>query len=71
VIEQRINLTLNGKRREFAVDTTLVELLTELGIDRRMIAVALNGDVLPRAQYEGVVLKDGDQVEVVRMVGGG
>jgi len=71
VIEQKINLVLNGKPRALAVETTLVQLLADLGVDRRTIAVAVNGDVLPRNQYDGVVLHDGDQIEVVRMVGGG
>lgn len=71
MIEQKINLTLNGKPRDVAVETPLVQLLADLNVDRRMIAVALNGDVLPRNSYEGIVLHDGDQVEVVRMVGGG
>ena len=35
------------------------------------IAVAHNGDVIPRDRYDGVCLNDGDSVEVVRMVGGG
>ena len=66
-----ISLVLNGKPREVAPDTSLPALLEQLGIDRRMIAVAHNGDVLPRDRYDDVVLKDGDHVEVVRMVGGG
>jgi sulfur carrier protein len=71
VIEQKISLILNGKPREIAAEITLVQLLADLGVDRRMIAVAVNGDVLPRDQYDGVLLHDGDQIEVVRMVGGG
>ena len=66
-----ISLVLNGKPRSLASETPLPQLLEELGIDRRLVAVAHNGDVIPRDQYENVVLHDGDRVEIVRMVGGG
>ncbi len=66
-----ITLTLNGKPRELPAETELPRLLDLLGVDRRMVAVAHNGDVVPRDRYEQVRLRDGDTVEVVRMVGGG
>ncbi|HLF70580.1 MAG TPA: sulfur carrier protein ThiS [Dehalococcoidia bacterium] len=62
---------LNGKEREVEDGTTLPALIETLGVDRRAIAVAHNGEVVRRDQYDGVVLRDGDRVEVVRMVGGG
>jgi thiamine biosynthesis protein ThiS len=66
-----ISLVLNGKPRSLASETPLPQLLEELGVDRRLVAVAHNGEVIPRDQYESVVLQDGDRVEIVRMVGGG
>jgi thiamine biosynthesis protein ThiS len=68
---QAISLVLNGKQRSLASETPLPRLLEELGVDRRLVAVAHNGDVIPRNQYDSVVLHDGDRVEIVRMVGGG
>ena len=62
---------LNGKERSFNPGTTLPKLLEELGIDRRVVAVAVNGDVIRRVDYDGVVLSDGNRIEIVRMVGGG
>jgi len=64
-------ITLNGKPHPVPTSITLVELLTSLEIDRRTVAVAHNGDVVPRDRYDGVCIEDGDTVEVVRMVGGG
>jgi thiamine biosynthesis protein ThiS len=71
VSPQTISLTLNGKPRSLPGETPLLDLLGQLGIDRRTIAVAHNGDVVPRDSYEHIVLRDGDSLEVVRMVGGG
>ena len=62
---------LNGKERVVAAGMTLPELLDELGVNRRLVAVAHNGEVVPRDNYDDIVLRDGDAVEIVRMVGGG
>ncbi len=66
-----ITLTLNGKARALPGELTLPELLTTLGVDRHLIAIAVNGEIVARDRYESVALRDGDSVEVVRMVGGG
>jgi thiamine biosynthesis protein ThiS len=71
VIQHSITLTINGRDRQLPGELSLPALLTELGVDRRMVAVAHNGDVIPRATYDDVTLHDGDRIEVVRMVGGG
>lgn len=66
-----ITLTVNGKPRELPSETDLASFLRELEIDIRMVAVAHNGEVVPRDTYEGLQLRDGDSLEIVRMVGGG
>jgi thiamine biosynthesis protein ThiS len=66
-----ITLVINGKPRELAEEMLLPKLLAELGVDRRLVAVAHNGDVIPRDKYDRVCLRNGDTVEIVRMVGGG
>ncbi len=66
-----ITLTVNGKRRELAVETDLRSLLDELQIDPRAVAVAHNGEVVPRDRYSIIRLREGDTLEIVRMVGGG
>jgi len=71
VIQHSITLTINGRERQLPAELSLPALLTELGVDRRMVAVAHNGDVIPRATYDDVTVRDGDRIEVVRMVGGG
>jgi thiamine biosynthesis protein ThiS len=71
VIQNSITLTINGRERQVQAEISLPGLLTELGVDRRLVAVAHNGEVIPRATYDDITLQNGDRVEVVRMVGGG
>ncbi len=61
---------INGEESN-VVGKTVVEFLYENGYDMKRVAVELNGDILPKAQYESAVLQDGDSVEIVSFVGGG
>ena len=64
-------LTVNGKERRLEGPTELLTYLKTLGVNMRRVAVAYNGTVLRRDELSNVVLSDGDEVEVVRAVGGG
>ncbi len=66
-----ITLVINGKPQEMERPVTVAHYLSSLGLDSRHIAVARNGDVLDREQFDQVQLTDGDRVEIVRPVGGG
>lgn len=66
-----ITLTINGQRRELDRPTPLMEFLSSRGLNLQFIAVAYNGRVLDRESFPGVILDEGDEVEVVRPVGGG
>jgi len=66
-----ISLQVNGKKVELEHPTRLLDYLDQLGVNQRAVAVELNGTILERAAFEGVTLQQGDNVEIVRMVGGG
>ncbi len=66
-----IALTINGKPVELDGPTPLTDYLKSKGLAGRQIAVAVNGDVVPREKHASVTLGDGDRVEIVRPVGGG
>ena len=50
---------------------TVAQLLHEIGLDPRSVAVERNREVVPRPEHGQTVLADGDQLEVVTFVGGG
>jgi len=66
-----IALTVNGKYRELDGPTKLLDYLESLEIKLSLIAVAYNGTVLRKDEFDGITLSEGDQVEIVRAVGGG
>ena len=66
-----ISLTINGKERELDGPTNLVDYIESLNVNLKSIAVAHNGTVLRREELGSVTLSQGDQVDIVRAVGGG
>ena len=61
---------INGMELSLA-GKTLADYLATTDYDPRRIAVEKNGEIVPKAQYEKTILKDGDVIEVVSFVGGG
>ena len=66
-----MQLTVNGQPRELAEGSTIADLLSELELDPRTLAVERNLDLVPRAKHAETQLAAGDRVEVVTLVGGG
>ena len=66
-----ITVTVNGKPRELEGPLSVAALLETLDIIPAQVAVAINGEVVPRSDWLRARVSDGDVVEVVRAVGGG
>ena len=66
-----ISLQINGKTVELDRPTPLLDYLEKLGVNARAVAVEHNGEIIARTSFTRVMLREGDTVEIVRMVGGG
>ncbi len=66
-----ITLTVNGKQRHLDAPTSLTDYLKSLDVGATSIAVAHNGTVLRPEEFATTTLSHGDQIEIVRAVGGG
>jgi sulfur carrier protein len=62
---------VNGAAADLPDGTSVADLVRERIDDRRRVAVARNGEVVPRAQWESTTLVDSDTVEVLAAVAGG
>ena len=65
------SIVLNGEPSEVPAGTTVAGLVATLTGAGAGVAVAVNGEVVPRAAWPGVRLGDGDRVEVLTAVQGG
>ena len=68
-----MRIELNGEARELPADATLADAVRESGAaeEARGVAVALDGEVVPRAEWERTPLREGQSVEVLAAIQGG
>jgi len=66
-----IHITLNGKPHEVERQMDILSLLETLKVRSASVVVERNRNILQREMFDRVVLKDGDELELIRFVGGG
>ena len=66
-----MEITLNGSIRSVVDNSTIADLLTELGLQPKFVAVERNKNLIPRATHAECRLAAGDSLEIVTLVGGG
>jgi len=66
-----VQIKLNGEAKGVEEGATLARLVEQLALAPDRLAVELNGDVVRRAEWPQVTLREGDRVEIVHFVGGG
>jgi sulfur carrier protein len=66
-----MEVQVNGEWRAFPDDSTLAKLLEEIGTTQRGVAVALDGEVVPRGAWGDVEVRPGAKLEILTAVQGG
>lgn len=66
-----LQVDINGEPSELQPGTTVSELLKQLDMLPRYVAVERNSELVPRADHQSCVLEPGDRLEIVTLVGGG
>lgn len=66
-----MKIIVNGQERDVRENTTLEELIREVGLADAACAAEVNQKLVPKRQRAGVTLAEGDRIELVTLVGGG
>lgn len=66
-----ISITINGEPRQFEQSLNCVQLLNQLELAGKRVAIERNGEIVPRSHFPEQLLADGDRLEIVVAVGGG
>jgi len=66
-----INISLNNEVKQIAEKIPLSDALLQWGFGETKIAVAINGEFVPRSTYNDRLLQANDQIDIVKPVGGG
>ena len=70
-LKESVAIHVNGDLRRVTVGVTIAEMLGELGLDARKVAVERNLEIVPRSAFGETRVHEGDQFEIVHFVGGG
>ena len=66
-----MTITVNGESKEVATPASVADLIEQLELNPRQVAVEVNLKLVPRAEHAQHQLADGDQLEIVTLAGGG
>ena len=66
-----MEIIVNGEGRQVPNGYTAAQLVNDLGLTGRRVAMEVNLEIVPRTHYPDHVLSEGDRVEVVQAIGGG
>jgi sulfur carrier protein len=66
-----MQIFLNGEPKECPESVSLAQLISQLGMKGDRVAVELNREIVPRAQWSDTELHERDRLEIVHFVGGG
>jgi len=70
-METTVAITVNGESRTASVESTVADLLRELGLSAGRVAIERNLEILPRPKWQETHVAAGDRYEIVQFVGGG
>ncbi|WP_294966789.1 sulfur carrier protein ThiS [Sulfurimonas sp.] len=66
-----MNIIINGETREFDNEITLAKVLKELSLEGKVMAAAVNMEIVKQNDWESYILNDSDKLELLDFVGGG
>jgi len=66
-----MQIIVNAQPQDVSAGFTAADLVDQMGLQGRRIAMEVNREIVPRSQYAQQVFQEGDQVEVVHAIGGG
>ncbi len=66
-----ISVSINGATRAFEQPISVAQLIQQMELGNKRIALERNGEIVPRGQFSQQMLADGDRLEIVVAVGGG
>ncbi len=66
-----MHVKINGKENELGDSITITQLLNEFNLQPQQVAVEVNREIIKRDQFETYVIANGDDIEILRFVGGG
>ena len=68
---KKIKIKINGKKKSIDNDSYLLELINELKIPIKKVAIEFNREIVDKKKIKKIKLRNNDVVEIVHFIGGG
>ena len=66
-----MTLIINGETKDFDDSSTLQDIITNLQIENKVMAAAVNMNIIKKDDWSNFIPKDDDKIELLQFVGGG
>ncbi len=66
-----MKLTINGEKKEFENNITLINIIKNLGVEDKVMAAAVNMSIVKKQDWNSFIPKENDSIELLNFVGGG
>ena len=66
-----MKITCNGETKELTPNTTLVSFIRDMDLNPDTVVAECDGRIINRDEYDTLILADGNNLELIRFVGGG
>lgn len=66
-----MTIIVNGEIREFSQNSTIQNVLAKLSLEGKVMAAAVNMQIVKESEWQTYKLNDGDKLELLDFVGGG
>jgi thiamine biosynthesis protein ThiS len=66
-----MEIFVNGEKQQVAENYKIINLIQDLKLENKRLAVEVNLTIIPRSQFETYLLSVGDKIEIIQAIGGG
>ena len=66
-----MKIFINGVEKSLESSLTVYKLVKDLGYEKKRVAIELNNEIISRSDYKNKLIVEGDQIEIIKAVGGG
>lgn len=66
-----MNIVVNGEDKQFEDNSTLGQIITSLQIEDKVMAAAVNMDIVKKDNWHNFIVNENDKIELLQFVGGG
>ncbi len=69
--KNKIQIYINGKKKNINSNCNLIDILKEYSVINKLVAVEINQEVIPKSRYKTITINKNDKIEILELIGGG